>query len=418
MQPPFPPQGFVRTHSALAGIEVYMPAPPAGDDQRPVVEFSCPQCGAQTAFSAADGGLTCTHCSYYEPPQQAVVGRRAEEFEFTLETVNRAAQGWGEARTELQCQSCGAYTSVPADSMTHTCAFCGSNRVINRQAAQDVLRPRFLIPFKIDPETCHHHAREWLGGSWLVPGELRRLASLGLFTGIYLPYWTFDATTAAGWKAEVAHKKKTRDNRTKTVWKWETGQASQHFDDLTIAGTNQLSRLLLGRIEKFDLSDLAPYEPKYLAGLQAQSYEVSLEEAWEMARHKMRELTHKACRAQASSQHMRNFSLKLDFSEERWRYILLPIYLNSFRYRAKTYQVMVNGQTGEIAGQRPVDWLKVSLAAVALVAPGATLYLASLSLQRFFEVGAWLVLPGLVLAFIGFVVAVYFVGQATQLDEV
>ena len=109
-----------------------MPAPPTEKEaHREVVEFNCPQCHAVTAYSAADGGLTCTHCGYYEPPQQGIVGKGAAEFEFTTETLERAAQayGWGEARQELQCQSCGAYTSVSSDALTQIVPWLSSKMV-------------------------------------------------------------------------------------------------------------------------------------------------------------------------------------------------------------------------------------------------------------------------------------------------
>ena len=137
----FPPPGYVKTNSAVEGIVVYRPAPAGGTPQPEVVDFACPQCGAATAYSAADGGLTCTHCDYYEAPKKAAVGRRAEQFEFTVETLERAAQGWGVARKEICCQNCGATASLPPDSLAFTCAFCGSNKVVQRQAPQDVLRP-------------------------------------------------------------------------------------------------------------------------------------------------------------------------------------------------------------------------------------------------------------------------------------
>ena len=154
MNEPFPPPNFIPTSSAVQGIEVYKPAPPPAEVHREIVDFKCPQCAATTAYSVADGGLTCTHCGYYEPPKKTIVGKGAEEFEFKVETVLKAADGWGRARKELRCQNCGASTSVPPDMLAYTCPFCGSNRVIQRDAPQDVLRPRFLIPFKIEAGAC------------------------------------------------------------------------------------------------------------------------------------------------------------------------------------------------------------------------------------------------------------------------
>ncbi|MBN1218297.1 MAG: zinc ribbon domain-containing protein [Anaerolineae bacterium] len=422
---PFPPPNFIPTDSAVPGIEVYMPAPEKEEDQREVVEFKCPQCGAATAYSAADGGLTCTHCGYYEPPQKAVIGKGAQEFEFTVATMERAVHGWGEARRELQCQDCSAYTSVPADTLTYTCPFCNSNKVIQRQASQDMLRPRFLIPFKIEPNTCQNLTREWLGSSWMTPGSLKRLARVANFVGIYLPFWTFDSVTEADWKAEVGHTETERyysngewRTRTKTVWKWESGHVRLTHDDLLVEGTSRVSALLLGRLKNYDLRQLAPYEPKYLAGLQAQSYDIPLEAAWETARHEMRERTRHACRDQASTSKIRNFSMNLDFADESWRYILLPVYLANYLYHDQTYQVMVNGQTGVVSGQRPVDWLKVWLAVIALLAPGLTLGVAGLIILMFGDMGLFVAVIGFILLVIGLIIAFNLIRKAQAMDDV
>jgi predicted RNA-binding Zn-ribbon protein involved in translation (DUF1610 family) len=421
----FPPPNYIPTPSAIEGIELYKPAPPQEEQHREVVEFTCPQCGAATAYSAADGGLTCTHCGYYEPPKKAVVGKGAERFEFTVETMERAAWGWGQARKELQCQSCGVYTSTPPDSLTHTCPFCNSNKVIQREAPQDILRPRYLIPFKIEANACQPITREWLGSSWMTPGALKRLAKVANFTGIYLPFWSFEAITSARWQAEVGHRETERyysngqwKTRTKIVWKWESGQARLNIEDMLICGSTRLSSLLLQRIKAFNLRDLAPYEAKYLAGFQAQSYDVPLESAWESARQDMREQTRLACRSQASTDRIRNFSMELDFNNERWRYILLPVYLAVYSYENKNYQVMVNGQNGSITGQRPVDWLKVWLAVGGLLAPGLTVGLIGLIILFFAESGLFIGIAGFVLLVIGLVISFNLARTAQTMDDV
>jgi ribosomal protein S27AE len=417
----FPPANFIATTSAVDGIEVYMPAPPESEKQREVIEFHCPQCGAGTAYSAADGALTCTHCGYYEPPRKPVVGKGAEEFEFTVETLERAAHGWGEVRKELQCQGCSAYTSVPPDMLTHSCPFCGSNKVIQRHAPQDVLRPRFMIPFKVENERCRQIVKEWLGSSWLTPAALRQAARTDNFSGVYLPFWTFDAVTRADWRAEVGHRKTERyysggkwQTRTRIVWRWENGHVKQVMDDLLIRGALHLSELHLGQIKKdYDLSALAPYEPKYLAGFQAQAYSVPLEAAWATARQQMREQTRLACHSQASTSRIRNFSMNLDFSDETWRYILLPAYLSTYTYDGRTFQVMINGQTGAISGQRPVAWLKVWLVVAGLLSPGAALGLVGL----FYPSWSGLILAGFLLLAIAIGIGFYLVSQAMRLDD-
>ena len=49
MSETFPPSDYVQTESAIKGIDIYMPKPPE-EEHRPVVAFSCPQCGGHTAY--------------------------------------------------------------------------------------------------------------------------------------------------------------------------------------------------------------------------------------------------------------------------------------------------------------------------------------------------------------------------------
>jgi DNA-directed RNA polymerase subunit RPC12/RpoP len=437
----FPPEGYVPVQSAVPGIEVYKPAPEHGASGPDVVNFKCPQCLATTAFSVADGGLRCAHCGYYEPPATAVVGKGAQTFEFTVETVTaarqaaaRQASGWGMERRELQCESCGAGTSLPPGHLTHTCPFCGSNRVIQHEAPQDQLRPRFLIPFKVEVNRCQAVVREWLSSSWMTPKILKESAGVADFNGVYVPYWTFDARTGANWRAEVGHQvtenyydsaSKTWKTRTKTVWRWESGRAQLAFDDLLVNGSTKLSPVLLTGMQDFDTRDLVPYAPSYLAGFLAQAYDRSLEAAWDEGRERMRAKTQEACRGQASTGQIRNFSMQLDFSDESYRYVLVPLYLAAYSYEGQSYQIMINGQTGTIAGQRPVDWTKVWLAIAAMLAPGIVVglfgVLASIlgvALPPSLAAGGVLLIIAFVLLVVGLILAGITIDKARKMDDV
>jgi len=422
----FPPPGYIPVESKVSGIDVFEPAPQEAQEEHPVVDFECPQCGATTAYSIADGGLTCSHCGYIEQMRTIVSGKSSEEFEFTLETMEKAARGWGEERQELECQSCGARTTLRKENLTHTCPFCGSNKVIQREAAQDNLRPRFVIPFKITASECQQVAKKWLGSSWMTPAGLKRLENMDAFTPVYLPFWTFDAASTAAWKAEVGHTRteryydassKTWRTRTRIDWRWESGRVQLSFDDLPVPGTRRLSALHLNKVRNFELRQLAPYTPEYLAGFQALSYDIPLESAWEIGRQEMREQTRKACHNQASTNLVRNFSMTLDFSDESWRFVLLPVYVSAYRYNEKVYQALVNGQVGSVSGQRPVDWLKVWLVAAVISLPGILLSLLGLVTIPLGGIGVVIGGVGGVLLVIGLVVAGIILFKASRLDD-
>jgi hypothetical protein len=292
--------------------------------------------------------------------------------------------------------------------------------VVHHTAAQDALRPRFLVPFQIDEARCQQIGREWLGSSFLVPKDLRRLASVSTFTPIYLPFWTFGSTTDAAWRAQVGHTRTYRSRgktRVKTVWRWENGHVRHTYEDLLTRGTNHVSLHLLEQINDFDLAALTPYDAQYLAGIQAQAYEVSMEEAWAKARQLMREDTRKKCRSQASTSKIRNFSMQLDFQEESWRYILLPVYINTYYFENKPFQLLMNGQTGTIAGQRPADWRRIGLLSAGLILPGILLFLIFLLfLPEIYGSGGGFC--AFALFFAGLLIAVTMALQAQRLDKI
>jgi DNA-directed RNA polymerase subunit RPC12/RpoP len=383
-----PPPDFVPVESALPGISVFSPRPKAAPVDAPQT-FTCPQCGAATKFDVAAGGVACEYCGFKAAPQAQTVGLQAQSMEFTLETLSQAELGWGVLRKEMHCEGCGADLAIAENALTATCPFCASNRVNVRTAPTDQLRPRFLIPFKIQPQATRALAQSWLGQGWYHPDELGAAAIVDRFTGIYLPFWTFSAQISSTWKAEVGYEREERyydsdarewRTRTRIDWRWENGRAGVTVADLLVSGSSHLSQVILKRLYPFQLKDLVSYAPDFLAGWQAQTYDLTLPKAWEQGKAEMRERAKSACYNEMKSSHVRNFNMTADFAEETWRYVLLPVYVAAYRFENKVYQVMLNGQTGAIAGQKPVAWWKIWLAVAAMLFPGLCLGLVGLPL--------------------------------------
>ena len=199
-----PPTGFQQVESSVPGVIVFAPIPEQPKVQ-PEKNYACPNCGANVAYDISAGGIACEYCGYAAPIQAKMVGKAADEFEFTLETVSRSKQGWGAERKVLACESCGAQLSLPEGALSTACPFCASNLVNIRVDLAESLRPRFLVPFKINPEKTRGIVREWLGKGWFHPDELKGNTILQHFQGIYLPFWTFDTRVIAPLNAEVGY---------------------------------------------------------------------------------------------------------------------------------------------------------------------------------------------------------------------
>ncbi len=86
------------------------------------------------------------------------------------------------------------------------------------------------------------------------------------------------------------------------------------------------------------------------------------------------------CARQIPGDTYRNLRISPEYSGRTFKHVLVPVWLLSYDYGAKAFQVIVNGYTGRIAGRYPYSvWkilLLVALAAAVLIA------VAILSIER------------------------------------
>lgn len=340
-----------------------------GPQDKRVVRFACPQCDADLVYDPGAQGLACGHCGYRQPVESPAVDRSAGEELFTPESLRQMTPGWRMDSQEVACQRCHGQVILPPGALTQKCPFCGSYQIVQAAGDEARMRPHFLIPFSLTLEQCQAKAREWLGESWMTPRDLKQIAGMGDFRPLYTPFWTFDAQTSADWRAEVGRDQQERffdvatkqwQTRTVTHWEWKSGHVDVTIDDLLVPGTEHVQEAFLAEMAVFDFGRMAAYDPVFLAGSQAQAYEVPLEKAWQAAQTRIRSRTEQACHAQTGGGQVRNLSLtNYRLSGEKWRYVLLPVYVSVYNYQNKAFQMLVNGQSGRLGGQRPVVWRRV-----------------------------------------------------------
>lgn len=394
------PVGWVEQPSRVSGVRVFAP-PPEVDEAPANPTFRCPSCAHPTAFDVAQGRLACAACGWAEEAPAQPGGATAHA-EFTLEALRLAPHGWGLVRRETHCESCGADLAVADGALAASCAFCGSNRLTLRERADDALRPQVILPFTVVEGALAEAVGGFLRKGWFHPNDLAQAARLDRFQGIYAPFWFFSATLDARWSAEVGHTRtyttgsgKNRRTRTKTVWLPEHGHFVDSVGDLPLLATTHLDRARVDRLRPWPSEGFADFSPSPLAGFHAQAYDIGLVPSWETGRAELRELARLGCMTQPSTSKVRNFRMTCDMEHESWRYGLAPIWVATYQYKGESLQILVNGQTGLVVGQKPVAWWKVWVAIGAVLSPGALLLGFSLPLA-FLGVG----LAGLVVAVI------------------
>jgi len=337
--------------------------------------FPCARCGASLEYAPGVEVLRCGHCGYENPIIAADTPLVEQDFRQTLRELKNSV-ATRESIT-IHCESCGASYSFVAATHAGECSFCGSPVVAKTEQHRE-LSPQALLPFKITRDQARSMFRRWLGGLWFAPGKLKDYArNDARLTGMYVPYWTYDAATATHYQGErgdnyqAQETYQTTENgravtRTRIVtkirWRSVSGRVSRFFDDVLVLASPSLPREITERLEPWDLVNLVPYQEAYLSGFQSEMYQVNLDQGFERAQEIMAVTIHRDIERDIGGDHQRIHGMDTHYGEISFKHILLPVWMSAFRFRDKTYRFVVNGRTGEVQGERPYSPWKIAFA--------------------------------------------------------
>jgi hypothetical protein len=331
-------------------------------------KFHCPACGAEAHWNPTKQALICPFCGTESPA--TLLARAADtaivehDLAAALRDIPDSARGWQAEKTSVRCQSCQAISVFDPDKIARCCEFCGSAQLVPYEQVKDAFRPESLLALKIDESKARDLIRSWYKNQWLAPNALRTKALTDTVKGIYLPYWTFDARAHALWRAESGTYYYTNEGgkRVRRVqWTPAAGELSHLFDDELVPASLGVHSARLRGIEPFPTGELIPYDAGYLAGWTVERYQIDLIAAAARSREQMEATLHRLCGEAVPGDTQRNLNVQATFAEQRFKHILVPVWLVTYVYGAKSYQVVVNGVTGRIAGERPWSWVKILL---------------------------------------------------------
>jgi hypothetical protein len=196
------------------------------------------------------------------------------------------------------------------------------------------------------------------------------MATSDRMSSIYIPYWTYDAYTESDYEGERGEnytdwETYTENGQTKTRavqktrWYSASGRVSRQFDDVCIPATTSLPREYLEQLEPWDLGELRPYEPAYLSGHKAQTYQVPLDDGYRRFEEIAYQVIEEDCRDDIGGDKQRVHQIDTRYANRTFKHLLLPIYAGAYQFSGQTYQIVVNGRTGEVQGGRPYSWIKI-----------------------------------------------------------
>ena len=341
--------------------------------------FACPSCGAAMAFDPARSALACAACGYARmlPAPSADAQAQALREQDYLEALRRLAarEPSLEARV-VDCPSCGAQTRFEGHVVGDACAFCASPLLVAQAHVQRLIRAQAVLPFALDKEAAQRVFSQWVGSRWFAPNALKAtVREADGVKGIYLPWWTYDADTVTTYRGERG----VQDNRpnataqagaatTRVVTDWSpaAGAVAVGFDDILVAGSPSIAPHLARVLDKWDLSRLRPPADEVLAGFGVEVYRSGLEDGFGVARQRMEPAIDGAIQRDIGGDAQRIHARQTVVDDIRFKHLLMPVWIGSYRFGGKPYQIVVNGQTGEVEGDRP--WSKWKIVLAVLVA--------------------------------------------------
>jgi len=352
------------------------------------VTFPCPGCGGPMNFDADSQKLKCAYCGGEEEIAQSSVRPIEHDLDDDKESAERT--DWGVKQQVVRCENCGGESIIPALQTATACVFCGSPKVL-AQGDPNSIRPETIVPFQLNQKEAAAAFAAWKRKRWFVPNAFKKGNIVSRLTGIYIPYWTYDADTSSVYQAERGDYHYRTETRTRvvngktetytetvryTVWTPVGGQYDRSFDDVLIPASKQYEGELLEKLGNFRLEKLTGYKPEYLSGFVAERYSLSRREGWLRARQKIDATLAREIQEEIGGDEIRGLVVLTSYYNRTYKHILLPVWNAVYNYKNKLYRYMVNGQTGLVSGHVPRSAVKITLFVLLCAAAAlAALYL-------------------------------------------
>lgn len=315
--------------------------------------IKCPSCGANLKFKPSTQMLFCEFCRNTIKP----------------EDFKRDAKKAREEGKLYKCTSCGGELLSFDETAVTFCSYCGQQTMIESQLIEKN-NPDFIIPFQKEKEECIDAYKKYVSKAIFAPSSMKSEMTLQKIRGIYMPYaiyhFTHDGTT------------------TNSGRKYSHRSGDYVYYDLYSidaelkADYNGISYDLLSKFQDrfsqaipFDYTKAIPYSTNYIAGFYADSLDINQDEYLPKAKAiaeadvVKRLVNNKEMKKYGCS----NPNVNLDSKESKIG--MFPVYFLSMLDKTgkNISYAVINGQTGKVVADLPVDFKKYILGSLLLTIP-------------------------------------------------
>lgn len=346
--------------------------------------YECPNCGGNLKFDIPSQLLKCDYCETIKDPYEVTKEQDAEEndvFDVTIFT----------------CPQCGGEIMSTDTSAAEFCSFCGASTILSSRISKEN-RPAQIIPFKQTKEACKKAYIARMKRALFAPDDLKDEKHIDSFRGIYMPYWSYDISQEGPVHLK-GEKSYSRGDYTYTDHYDLSGQIDANYNNLSYDASASFADNISEQIAPFNVRDKKEFTPSFLSGFYADTSDVDSDlyknDAIAIANNTSYDNIRKvpAFADLKLSCAKNSFAMTTTFHtycDPPYR-VMYPVWFMSYRKNDRVAYATVNGQTGKVAVDTPVDPKKYMISSLLLALP------IFLLLNLFFTIK-----PKTVLAFAGF----------------
>ena len=376
-----------------------------------VTNYKCPACTGPLHFVGGSGRLECDYCgSTYDVAEIEALLAESEakaESAFQKEEAKAEAQAasggeewdtsglaegqWGaEGMRVYNCPSCGAELICDETTAATCCPYCGNTTVVPGQFS-GAMKPEFVLPFKLDKNAAvdalsrHYQKKRFLPKTFADRNHIEEVQ------GVYVPFWLFDGTAdaSADYEATRSFTRREGQYRVTTTEHYNVHRAGRlSFEKVPVDASIRMPDDHMDSIEPYDYADLKTFSTAYLPGFLADKYDVSAEDSAARADERCENSALSALAGTVTGYETcipRAHNVRL--RRGKVHYALLPVWLLNTKWNGQDFLFAMNGQTGKLVGDLPVDKKRfwTTFAAIALSVAVVVAALLMLAMPAFAE---------------------------------
>ena len=327
--------------------------------------YKCPTCGAGLVFDPTTQKLQCLSCRNQYNPEE-IEKLRLDQ---ARENENQQSQDNEYVAISYKCSHCGAELITTDETITTFCSFCRTGTMVDKKFVRK-RKPDFVIPFSISKKECEEIYINKIKNSIFAPKSMIEEQEVKKIRGIYMPYWIYNFEKHGSHEA------------TGSKYSHRSGDY-KYYDDFSLTtdidaecngiihdATSNFSDRLSESIAPYSVKEKKEFIPSYLSGFYADNEDVDPGVYMEDSNNIASEYISKNL-GKDKTYHKYKSKPEVYMEKKEPKLALFPVYFLATKNKREdriSYAV-VNGQTGKIAADIPIDMGKFILYSLVLAIP-------------------------------------------------